>query len=402
MRRAILLAFLAACSSPPRSQYVPGGADLPEQTRKDYRRVLALERNGDREDALELVSLLCQRHSTRLAFHLRRVRLLRELEGPSAAEAAYRTPPTGVDPTRAEILTRLATVDRDELSDVMDVLDHAVAKEPDEALWHLALADVKLSEFDATVARADREKAAGRPVRSKDEVEKARGQMAVAKGHAERALDLDKNLAEAHLMRGYLATREADLAEAFEGRETLRREAREYYSAALDLDPEMLAALLDRAENAQYFDDFTQALKDLETAKRIAPREPDVWNNLGMINYETGRLSDAADCYRRVLELRPDAARARAALADCLRLQGSLKEARQELEKARGGAAKDDALLAEIDFKLGAIYEYEQRYREAVEAYERHIRHLEKAGMPDSRGDKARSRIRHIRRHAFE
>jgi tetratricopeptide (TPR) repeat protein len=331
-----------------------------------------------------------------------RVRLLRELEGPAAAEAAYRTPPPGVDATRAEILTRLATLDRGELADVMDVLDHAVEKEPKEALWRLALAEVKLSEFDATVERANRELAAGRPVRSKDEIEKAREQMALAQTYAERALDLDKNFAEAHLMLGYLATREADLAEAFDERETLRSKAREYYNAALDLDPEMLAALLGRAENAQYFDDFTQARTDLEAAARIAPREPDVWNNLGMINYETGQLSDAADCYRRVLKLRPDAARARAALADCLRLQGALEEAEQELERARGGAAKDDELLAEIDFKLGAIYEYEQRYREAVEAYERHIRHLERAGMPESRGDKARSRIRHIRRHAFE
>ena len=59
-------------------------------------------------------------------------------------------------------------------------------------------------------------------------------------------------------------------------------------------------------------------------------------------------------------------------------------------------------MLAEIAFKLGAIYEYKQEYRRAVQEYELHISHVEQGGLPSTSASKARSRIRHIINHAFE
>ena len=77
----------------------------------------------------------------------------------------------------------------------------------------------------------------------------------------------------------------------------------------------------------------------------------------------------------------------------------TLMTALGELERAREDGGDDDALQAEIAFKLGAIHEFERRYRRAVQEYELHIHHGKRAGTS---GSKARSRIRHIIEHAYE
>jgi hypothetical protein len=82
-------------------------------------------------------------------------------------------------------------------------------------------------------------------------------------------------------------------------------------------------------------------------------------------------------------------------LSDCL--HGDEPElALEELERARGDAGDDRALLAEIAFKMAAIQEHERRYEDAVLNYQRHI------DLDGRDAAKARSRIRHIYEHAYE
>ena len=399
MARLTPLLLLAACASAPKSDYVPGGAGLPADARKDYRRALFSEHSRDRERALRELADLCSRHPTRLGFHLRRLRLARLAWGPEKAARLYANPPPGVDPTRAEVLSRLAATDEDDLADRAEVLQFAAESEPTEAFWYLALADVELARHAPVAELAEGMRKQGRVREAETEMKRAHLYLERARERAEQALERDPIFAEAHILIGYICTRRADIASGPDERLKWRRLAGERYERALDLDPESLPALLNHAENELYFDRYSGATRDLRVASRVAPGVPLVWSNLGSLYYRIGRLQQAVESYEKVLELDPAAARARTAYADCLQRRGNLKSAVRELERARGAAEGDDALLAEIAFKLGAIHEFEKRYRRAVQEYELHMHHGKRAGVSAS---KARSRIRHIIEHAYE
>ena len=401
-RPILVLALLAACKSPPRSSYVPGGAGLPKQAREDYRRALDEERAGKVEEALATLADLCSRHPTRLAFHLRRLRLAHRAWGGARAAALYQPPPPGVDRARAEILVRLAWIDATTLADRKEAIDFAIEREPDEPYWHLALADIALTRLDAVEERADEAKRRGR-TRKAEEIEKeVAAQFERVLAHARRALELDPRFAEAHLMIGYAQARRADRTKLVEKKDKLREAAEASYSAALKLDFELLPALLNRAEIRLALDRFDPAGEDLVAASKLAPGDPVVWSSLGAFYFKLGRAGAALDAYEKALELEPKAARSRAALADCLVAENRNKKAIQQFVQARADAPDDHKLQAEIAFKLGALYEFQRHYREAVQEYELHITHAKQGGLPSSSVSKARSRIRHIVDHAFE
>ena len=398
MNRLSPLLLLAACATTPKSDYVPGGAGLPPEARVDYRRALYLEQSGEPERALAKLADLCSRHPTRLGFHLRRLRLERRLHGPEKAALVYATPPPGVDPKRAQILARLAATSEQDLADRADALYFAVENEPTEPFWHLALADVELAGHAPAAAVAEEARARGRVREAESVSARAGAFLDRATSIVEEALSLDPLLAEAHLLIGYICTRRADTATVPDDKRKWRRTAAERYGRALELDPESLPALLNHAENELYFNRYSNSVKDLRTAGRVAPGVPLVWSNLGSLYYRIGRLDEALEAYEKALRLDPKAARARTAYADCLQRRSRLADAVRELERAREDAGEDDKLQAEIAFKLGAIHEYERRYRRAVQEYELHIHHVKRVGES---GAKARSRIRHIVKHAY-
>ncbi|MCK6461830.1 MAG: tetratricopeptide repeat protein, partial [Planctomycetes bacterium] len=211
-----------------------------------------------------------------------------------------------------------------------------------------------------------------------------------ARQDAETALQYDPALAEAHLLLGYLWTRKADLLPQRDRRDELRNVADYHYRETLKLDPANVAARIDLAENLLYFGRYSDAEEELEIALRLAPKEILVWNNLGYATYATGRAEKAVEYYEEALKLDPRNARIRAALADALRRLDRPEDSIRELERARGDAGEDKALLATIAFKLAAIHEYDKRFADAVKEYQRHI----DLGGPDAA--KAKSRIRHI------
>jgi len=398
---AVLLLLVGACATTQPPGYVPGGAGLPDQARKDYRRALNLEYAGEKQDALVLISDLCSRHPTRLGFHVRRLRIARDLRGAAYAASLYQPPPPGVDATRAEILSRLAWAQDADLADINDVLQFAEQIEPREAYWPLALADVEISHHDAAADQAAREKRRGRLGRSRKTEAAAQTHLDGALELAERALALDPRFAEAHVMVGYVYTRKAETTKDIDKIDEWREKAGLRYDEALKLDPEMLTALLDRAENRLHFNDFRGAVEDLLRAAEVAPRETLVWNNLGSVYFGLGSLADARKAYETALEIEPKDAVARTALADCHRAVGDLEKAIAELLQAGQDGVDDHAVQATIAFKLASIYEYQHRYRDAVQQYERHISHVARGGLPASSAAKARSRIRHIINHAF-
>jgi len=107
-------------------------------------------------------------------------------------------------------------------------------------------------------------------------------------------------------------------------------------------------------------------------------------------------VKQAADAYRRALELEPESARTRVALADCLHELKESEEALAELFQAWEEAVDDRTLQADIAFKLAAIYEFAGEYRKAVEQYERHVE------LGGKEAGKAKYRIRLIYDGAFD
>ncbi|MGH7162193.1 MAG: tetratricopeptide repeat protein, partial [Planctomycetota bacterium] len=335
-------------------------------------------------------------HPLRLGLHLARLRVARRARGPSGAAALYDPPPSGVGPERARVLAGLAGVEDGDLAGRRELLEFATQHEPEEALWRLAVADVELAAHDLVVDRAGRERQLGDVSGSADSFLEAARNLERAREEAETALGLDPGLSEAHLMLGYVATRLADLASDVEARDEWRRGAEGHYRDALGLDPDSVPAMVNLAENLFYFDEFDQAVRELQAAARLAPAQPLVWSNLGAAHYRTGRIDLAQSAYRESLALVPGDARVRAAYADCVRRAGNLPGAVAELERARRDAGEDRALLAQIAFKLAAIHEHERRYREAVEEYRRHV----ELGGPDAA--KANSRIRALYEETFD
>jgi tetratricopeptide (TPR) repeat protein len=390
MRGLLLLLLATACSSAPRSSYVPGGAALPARPRADYRRAVAKERALDREGALVILDELSLSYPLDLGIHLHRLRLTRSLRGAEAAAALYEPAPPGVDPERAAVLVALARTPEDDVSARMAILESAAAREPGNPFWRLALADVRLAAHDVVVRRAEEERSLGRLQESAESYIDAARLAEESRQDAETALQYDPRLAEAHLLLGFLWTRQADLLPQRERRDELRNSADYHYREALKLDPANLAARINLAENLLHFGHYEDASDELEIALRIGPNEPLVWINLGYCAYCTGLLDKAVKCYEQALRLEPENARTRTALADVLRRLGRSADAIKDLERARRDAMGDRALEAEIAFKLAAIHEFERRYGDAVKEYQTHI----DLGGHDAA--KARSRIRHI------
>lgn len=394
--RPAAFVLLAACAGMPTSHYVPQGEGLPSSARRSYRRALSAARHGDLARARRILDGLCTHHPLRLAFHLERLRVVKQAESAEAAAHLYEPPPPGVDPERARILASLARLGDDRLQERRELLQFAASYEAREALWLVGLSDVDLRIADRVAARGRLERDLGQVDRAAASLAEAQSIFERVHKHLQAVLELDSELAEAYLALGILATRRADLATSFDAADDWRRRAEEHYRKALSLDPRSLPGRINLAENLLYFEMYDDAIQQLRWAADLAPPQILVWRNLGLAYYKAGRLGDAEKSYRTALSLQPHNAAIRVALADCLRRQQDADEATAELFRAREDVGDDDALRAVIAFKLGALYEHTKQYKQAVEQYERHI---ELGGEYTA---KARSRVRTIYDHAFE
>ncbi|MEE8105233.1 MAG: tetratricopeptide repeat protein [Planctomycetota bacterium] len=390
-----VLWFLAACAAP-EPEYVPGGADLPDAARRNYKDAVLAELRGDVAEAIDGYAALCERYPTRLAFHLARIRLVRTRGGPDAARSLYDPAPPGVDPLRAQILSGFCDLKEGDLPARRDLLAFAREKEPTEPYWMIGEADLEMRALEKVLDRAAQERARAEVDDVRKTLEDAEAMLERARVSATAAAEKDAGFAAAHQMLGYIAARHADLVTDFDRRDELRHQAEREYARAVELDPFALSARLNLAENHLFFSANNKAIKELRTCAELAPGEAAVWRNLGLAYFREGRLDESTKAYERAIELDPDNARAHAALADCLHDTGQDKDALERLHLAWDKANDDRGLRAEIAFKLAAIYEYEGAYKQAIEQYELHV----KLGGAES--GKAEYRIRQIYERAFE
>jgi predicted Zn-dependent protease len=158
-----------------------------------------------------------------------------------------------------------------------------------------------------------------------------------------------------HVRQHLASSRFADAATLAEfDRAHLRVKAK--LAAFLD-DPKRTLAVYkadDTAESARYaraiahyrIPDLAQALPLMDGLIREFPDDPYYWETKGQILFENGRIAEAADTYRRAVELRPSSALIRVGLA-----QAQLELGRPELLDS-ALANLNEAVRRERDFGL--------------------------------------------------
>jgi serine/threonine-protein kinase len=193
----------------------------------------------------------------------------------------------------------------DGIKKAVDYFEQAVALAPDWPLGHAGLADTYLlMPFWA-------------PVRSSEAIPKARAA-------AERALEMDESLAEAHATMGHIATTyDWDWP-------TAERE----YQRALTLSPNYAVAHFWYTMYLLFMGRHDKAIREITKAQELDPLSLIIGTNVGRVHYFAGDLEHAETWLRRTLELGPDYAPAHRGLGITLLLQGRFAEAITEAREA--------------------------------------------------------------------
>src|SRR5690606_10988545 len=75
---------------------------------------------------------------------------------------------------------------------------------------------------------------------------------------------------------------------------------------------------------------FAQAQQALRAALMLYPTDAQLWYNLGVAQYAAGQFNEAADSFRRAVELKPNYIKARSELGDLLVELGKVEEGREQ------------------------------------------------------------------------
>jgi len=224
------------------------------------------------------------------------------------------------------------------------------------------------------------------------------------RGFVERALEIDPGYAPAWAEMGLVHMREWEMALNPEKIEKAMEAQKKALDTALELDPDLAVAHSRMAywymSNPRW--DFVAAERSTERALALAPKDPVVLGNAGILFFKLGRFDDsialstqalridplgilnytnlgatylgmedwtnAEATYREALQLSPEQPGARSGLAEALFEQGRSEEAMKEIEAEPalwmklvykteylvnlGRRAEAEAVLAEIDEEL--------------------------------------------------
>ena len=113
-----------------------------------------------------------------------------------------------------------------------------------------------------------------------------------------------------------------------------RQRARDAFVAALAIDPGNVEAMRGLASALQLMGDSTGALRQLEAARALRPRDPLILNDIGFAHFQRGEIDLAAAAYARAVEIDPRCSAARINLATLQFQQGRLDAADRELTLA--------------------------------------------------------------------
>ncbi len=149
------------------------------------------------------------------------------------------------------------------------------------------------------------------------------GAIASARHAAERAIELDPSLGEAHASRGVMLTEEYEL-----------REAEQELRLAIELCPNYAPAYHWLANVLRVTDRKEEALEEIHRAMSLDPLSPIIGTVAGQLMYELGRYDEATEQWRETLELAPGFVPALTALAQASQAEGHWDRAWNYLQAA--------------------------------------------------------------------
>ena len=136
---------------------------------------------------------------------------------------------------------------------------------------------------------------------------------------------------------------------------------------AVRLDPNLVRAHVNLIILYGRTGDFQRASEHFQAAVALDPNHiPDAYYNFGVLLMNRDELGEAAECFRKALQLDPDYADAHNDLGLLLERQGKLPEAAAEYRKA----AEERPDFRKAHFNLGRILVNQQRYLEALHELE--------------------------------
>ena len=171
-----------------------------------------------------------------------------------------------------------------------------------------------------------------------------------------RALELDPELADAHIAAGQSFSMEQRYGEA----------AAEF-ERAIELDPTLFDAYYYYARSCFKAGDLDKALKLFEKAQSIRPEDYQSYCHVSLVMRELGRRDEAGrtdhlalESIKKYLELNPDEARAYSLGAGVLARLGEVERAKQWNERAMSLAPDDDAILYNASCLFAVLGEEDQ------------------------------------------
>ncbi len=173
--------------------------------------------------------------------------------------------------------------------------------------------------------------------------------------YAERAVQLDKDVVEAHLALGVVRATTGHLNEAIDS-----------YNRALALQPNSAEAYLGLGSAYDYSGRAADAERAFEKAIQLRPDWALAFNRYGGFCVSRGNYRKAAELYQRVIALNPDGYRGYVNLGAALQLLGRDDEAIKSYEKSIAVSPNQWAYS-----NIGTLRFSQRRYSEACTALEK-------------------------------
>ena len=175
-----------------------------------------------------------------------------------------------------------------------------------------------------------------------------------------------------------------------------RRAAAELYRTAIKLRPSFPAAHVGLARILLDLNDYKKALAEIDEARRDRPVYPEASAVEGRINRYAAFWDDAIVSFRRAIrEARGFQPEAHTGLALLLEEKGMNEEAAAEFRTAINQLSDSEPVIYQL---LGAVYEKMEKYKEAVEAYEKYLQLAPEGNLATA----VRSVIDQLRKQAAE
>ena len=168
-----------------------------------------------------------------------------------------------------------------------------------------------------------------------------------------------------------LAFQQAEDAREKAKDDAAKQKAAALYRAALKLRPAHPAAHVGLARVLLDLNQYTDALEEIDAARRTRPAYAEASAVEGRIDRETGFTDDAIQSFRRsIREARGFQPEAHVGLARVFEDKGQTEEAISEYRKAIDQLSDSEPVIYQL---LGAAYEKQQKFKEAVAAYEKYL-----------------------------